>query len=427
MGEGKRPFGFWTAAALVVGGMIGSGIFVLPAQLAPFGWTGVAAWVCAIAGAALLAIVLARLAHAMPEETGAVAICARALGPLPGVLVGWAYWVGVWCANAVIALTAIRYLGVFWPAMTATALSSALWAVALIWLLTALNLQGARAAGNFQLVTTALKLLPLIAVVAILAGLALAGGGEFGAEAHAPFAADQLTPAITLAFFALVGFEGASIAAERVRDPGRNVVRATLAGLALTALLYLIVCSGIVFAMPEAAVAGAQAPIALFVSHYGGAVAGYAVAGFAAVAAIGCLNGWVLLQGEVPLGMSRAGLLPRWVAVTNRRDVPVGVLLAASALASLLVLSNATRSTGALLNFMLQLTTAATLWIYVGACLAALKLGVARPVAVLGLGFALWVLWGSGLEAASLSVALMLTAVPLYYLALRRGSAEQPA
>lgn len=427
MSEGKRPFGFWTAAALVVGGMIGSGIFVLPAQLAPFGWTGVAAWVCAIAAAALLATVLAALARAMPEEPGAVAICARALGPLPGVLVGWAYWVGVWCANAVIALTAVRYLGVFWPAMTATSLSSALWAVALIWLLTALNLQGARAAGNFQLVTTALKLLPLIAVVAILAALALSGGRQFGAEAHAPFAADQLTPAITLAFFALVGFEGASVAAERVRDPARNVVRATLAGLALTALLYLIICSGIIFAMPVAAVAGAQAPIALFVSHYGGAAAGYAVAGFAAVAAIGCLNGWVLLQGEVPLGMSRAGLLPRWVATTNRRDVPVGVLLAASTLASLLVLSNATRSAGGLLDFMLRLTTAATLWLYVGGCLAAIRLNVARPVAVLGLGFALWVLWGSGLEAVLLSIGLMLTAVPLYYLALRRRSAEQPA
>ena len=102
----KRPFGFWMATALVVGGMIGSGIFVLPAQLAPYGATGIAAWIAAIAGTLLIALVLARLTAALPHATGAVAICADALGPLPGVLIGWGYWVGVWSANAVIALTA---------------------------------------------------------------------------------------------------------------------------------------------------------------------------------------------------------------------------------------------------------------------------------------------------------------------------------
>ena len=116
----KRPFGFWTATALIVGGMIGSGIFTLPAQLTPYGWTSVAAWVIAIAGALIISQVLVRLAQLFPEETGIVAICARELGPLPGVLVGWSYWVSVWAANAYIAITAIRYLGVFWPSLSAT-------------------------------------------------------------------------------------------------------------------------------------------------------------------------------------------------------------------------------------------------------------------------------------------------------------------
>jgi APA family basic amino acid/polyamine antiporter len=423
----KRPFGFWMAAALVVGGMIGSGIFVLPAQLAPYGWTGLVAWLFCGLGAIMIALVLSRLAAEMPQASGAVAICAEALGPLPGMLIGWSYWVGVWSANAVIALTAIRYLGAFWPPLTATPLASSLAAVALIWLLTALNLRGAKAVGRFQVVTTALKLLPLIAVVAIVAGLALAGGQQFRSAPHAPFAWDQLTAAVTLAFFALVGFESASIAAERVRDPARNVVRATIAGLVLTAILYVIVCCGIVFALPERAAADAAAPMAMFVATFWGPAAGLAVAGFAAIAAIGCLNGWVLLQGELPLGMSRAGVLPRWVGATNSRDVPVGALVVSSILASILVLSNASRSTGALLDFMLRLTTAATLWIYIGACLSALKMGIARPVAILGLAFAIWALWGSGLEAGGLSIVLILAAIPLYYLARRAALAEQPA
>ncbi|WP_430985732.1 amino acid permease, partial [Escherichia coli] len=96
----------------------------------------------------------------------------------------------------------------------------------------------------------------------------------------------------------------------------RNVVRATLFGLGLTGLLYIAVCSGIIFALPTAEVANAQAPFALFVERFWGHRAGLATAAFAAIAAIGALNGWTLLQGEVPLGMARAGLLPRWVGRT---------------------------------------------------------------------------------------------------------------
>ncbi|MGN6269684.1 MAG: APC family permease [Sphingomonas sp.] len=423
----RRAFGFWMALALVVGGMIGSGIFLLPAQIAPFGATGIVAWFVAIGGALTLAWVLTRLTAAMPEATGVVAICAAALGPFAGALVGWSYWVGVWSANAIISLTAVRYLSVFVPALAATPFVTAVSATILIWLLTLLNLRGARTAGRFQVATTALKLLPLVGVVVILAGLVLAGGGQFQAAPHAGFQVGAVTPALTLVFYALVGFEAASVAAERVRDPGRTIVRATLVGLALTGLLYVIVCSGIVFALPEGVAAQAAAPIALFVETFWGRWAGLAVAGFAAIAAIGCLNGWVLVQGEVPLGMARAGLLPRWFGRTGARDVPTGVLLLASVLASVLVMSNATRSASGLLDFMLRLTAAATLWLYIGACVSALLLGVARVAAVVGLLFGLWALWGSGLEAGGLSLLLMLTAVPLYALSLRSRGAAEPA
>lgn len=273
--------------------------------------------------------------------------------------------------------------------------------------------------------TTALKVIPLFAVVAILAGLVLQGGERFSDTPHASFDAGQLTSALTVIFFAMVGFEAASHAAERVRDPARNVTRATLIGVALTGLLYLLVCSGIVFAMPAEIVANSPAPIALFVETFLGRSAGLATAAFAVIATVGCLNGWVLLQGEVPLGMARAGLLPRWFGRTDRRAVPVGVLLLASILASVLVLSNASRSGAGLLEFMLRLTTAATLWLYLGICISALRLGLARIAASVGMAFALWAMVGSGLEAAGLSLLLMASAVPLYL--LRPARAEQPA
>ena len=110
-----------------------------------------------------------------------VEIVGGALGPLPGVLVGWSYWVAIVSANAIIALTAVRYLATFVPALTATPLGEALGATTLQWALTALNLGGARGAGRFQVATTLLKLLPLAAVVLILIGLAFAAGPSFTA------------------------------------------------------------------------------------------------------------------------------------------------------------------------------------------------------------------------------------------------------
>ena len=396
--------------------MIGAGVFIQLAQLAPYGWTGAAAWGAAIPGALLLAYVLSQLAVARPAATGAIAIVSEALGPLTGLLVGWSYWVGICSANAIIALTAVRYGASFMPALTATPLATALGATTLIWALTALNLGGAKGAGRFQVLTTVLKLLPLLAVVLILFGLAMTDSNRFTANPHTPFKAADFTTALTLAFFPLVGFEAASLAAERVRDPARNILRATLYGTALTGILYVIISIGVIFSLPEPVVAASDAPIALFVETFWGHGASLAIAAFASIAAIGCLNGWTLMQGEVPLGMARSRLVPAFLARTSDRDVPTVAILISSAFASLLVLSSAVPAFTNVLTFMLQLTTAATVWLYVGACAAAIALRIARPAAIIGLAFSAWVLWGSGTEALLFSIALMLTAVPLYWL-----------
>ena len=421
----QRPFGVWTASALVVGGMIGAGIYVQPAQLAPYGWTGALAWLVAIPGAMLLAYVLTKLTQARPQATGIVEIVGDTLGPLPGVLVGWSYWIAVLSANAIIAVTAVRYAASFIPALTSSALATALASTALVWALTALNLGGARGAGRFQVATTVLKLLPLAAVVLILIGLAAFEPARFIANEQPPFAADQFTTALTLAFFPMIGFEAASLAAERVQNPARNVMRATLWGAAITGLFYVIISNGIVFALPPAQVAASDAPIAMFVESYWGVGASLIVAAFASISAIGCLNGWVLMQGELPLGMARAGLLPRFLSRTSPRDVPTAAILLGSVFISVLILSGAIPGLTGVLTFMLQLTTAATLWFYASACVVAIRLGLVRPLAWIGLAVSAWVLWGCGAEAVLLSIGLMLTAVPLYYFASRTVSSAK--
>lgn len=424
----ERPFGFWTATALIVGGMIGSGIFLLPVSIAPYGWTGVLAWVISIAGALCIAFAIARLTQAMPQESGIVAICGAVLGPVPGLLVGWSYWVSVWAAVAAIAIAAASYLSVFFPALNATPLTGAMTAVAILWCLTALNLAGAAAAGRFQVLTTILKLLPLIAVVAILAVAVPTGQATLPPLPSGNGWTTGLFAAVTLTLFPLLGFECAGIAAERVRDPARTIMRATMIGTTLTGLFYIIVCSGIALTLPADQLAASSAPFELFIRTWAGANAGYTVAAFAAIAAIGALNGWVLLQGEVPLGMARAGLLPAWLAKTGARDVPVRLLLASSVLASLLVLSTSSPTLGGVFTFVALLTTSASLWLFAAICIAALIRRVAVVAALAGLVFSLVAMVGAGIEVSALSLGLMLTALPLYWLRGSRSTvAKSPA
>jgi len=296
-------------------------------------------------------------------------------------------------------------------------------AVALIWLLTLLNLGGAKAAGRFQVVTTVLKLVPLVTVIVLAAGGLVAGRASLPTGG---FAIGSLATAITLTLYPLVGFEAAGVAAERVRDPARTVMRASMAGTMGTGLLYILVSIAFL-TIPATTLAASGAPFELLVSTFWSAGPALAIAAFAAIAAIGALNGWVLIQGEVPLGMARAGLLPGWFGRVSSRDVPVRVLVMSSMLASALVLSNASASLGNIFVFVATLATCSTLWLYAALGVAAIKHRIAVPTALIGLAFSVVAFVGAGEKAFALSFALMATALPLYLLRPKRGLTEQPA
>lgn len=426
MSVSPRPFGFWTATAMVVGTMIGAGIFVLPSQMAPLGWTGAAAWIIAGLGVMAIAVIIADLTKQRPAQPSILATCGDILGLLPVRVLAWTYWIATWCSAAVLAITATNYLSRLFPALGPDPFRIALVSTGIIAALSAINLRGARSAGRFQIVTTLLKLLPLAVVVLIVAILAVTDPATYTRSPAASFSPSLLTPALTLVFYAMLGFEAASMVAERVHNPARNVVRATLAGLAITLAIYLVVSMGIVFAMPQEELQASNAPVAYFVAQYWGSWAGDAVALFAAVSAIGCLNAIILLQGEIPLAMVRSGQLPNWAAPTNSRDVAAWPLLLASALAAILIIGSATQFGANLLDFMLRLTTASSIWFYLGICAAALTIGRMRALAWGGIIFCLWALYGSGVEAGGLGILLMLLALPIHFFVLGGRTAPVP-
>lgn len=427
----ERPFGIWTASALVVGLMIGVGIYGLPAELAPYGWTGLAGWGLAAAGTLACVMALNGLLLARPGGHGLMALCGAVLGEGAGVAIAWSYWVSLWCGNAVMATVIAQYGAGLVPGYHPGTLAVGVIGSVVLALNTLVNLAGLREAGRMQVLLTALKLIPLGAVLVMLAQLVLAPhpnpgpGGALPGLPLAPFRLDGLGPAVTLAFFSLLGFECAGMAAERVRDPARNVVRATLLGMAATTLVYVTVCTGVVMAVPRGVLENAAAPFAVVARMVWGDWAALSVAVFAAISGLGAMNAQTLLLGEVPLGLVRAGQLPGWAARTNRHGVAAVPLVIGNGLAVLLLLGSATELGAELLAFLLKLTTAVSIFLYLGTAAAAWRIGAARLWAGAAILFCLAVIYGAGLEAGGLGLLLTLAGVPLYGLARRIGPPVQ--
>ena len=427
------PLGLWTATALVVGNMIGSGLFLLPAALAPWGAAALLGWGLSATGALCLAAVFAWLALRHPVRGGPYAYARLAFGDGAGFVVAWSYWVSIWSGNAAIAVAFAGYLGSLVPALAASPAAAAATAVVAIWLCTFTNIAGVRTAGLVQLVTTVLKLLPLAAI-------AFVGVWYVEPAAFVPFErsglglwpAAALTAALTL--WAFLGLESATVPAEDVRDAARTVPRATLLGTALAGGATILACMTVVLLLPAGA-PPSSAPFAEVAARLWGPGAGMAFGIAAAIACYGALNGWVLLQGQVPLAAARDGLFPSLFAWPGAGRPPVAGLLLSSALASLLVLANYRQDLVGLFTFVLLLATAATLLPFLACAAAYLKLDqgegplMRRVVAAAALVFSFAALLATGAESLAWGAVLVVAGLPLYCwraFRLRQRAASAP-
>jgi APA family basic amino acid/polyamine antiporter len=423
--------------ALVIGNIVGAGIFLLPAALAPFGHNAIYGWLLTIGGALCLAWVFAQLAARI--EGGPYEYVREAAGELPAFMVMWSYWISIWAGIPALAIAAVSYGSSLVPALGGPIAAPAA-AISAVWLFTLVNMRGARTAGLVQLATTALKLIPLIAVV-VVAAVLLGGGTESAAMSTSAVTPGAIAAAGTLALFAMLGFESAALASAKVRNAIKVVPKATIAGTAMVGVLYLVACTAVLFLLPGERAAASPAPFADAISPVLGSAAGSLIAVFAIISALGCLNGWVLCSGEVPLALARSGIFPRWLAATTSIGTPVRAQVVSSLVATALIASNYSRSMAGLFSFIILVTTVMSLVLYfacAGAALSMMARGRVRApllgsAAVLGLIFTMWAMWGAGAEATVWGLSLLATGLPIWALMrisrrreTSRAAAEQP-
>jgi APA family basic amino acid/polyamine antiporter len=433
-----RPLGFLMCTALVVGNTIGIGVFMLPASLAPYGLNALGAWLITGAGCLMVAWVFAGLARTFAEDDGPYAYARRAFGGRVAFLIMWCYWVNCWVTNAAIAVGVVGYLSAFLPLLAASRPLAALTALGLVWLFVLVNLRGLRTAGWVQVASAALKLLPQLAIIGLGVWQLLKHPAAYLAHVPAtPASLGGLVSASTIALFAMLGVECAAVPAGKVRDPARTVPRATFAGTALVALIYMLICAIPLLLIPQSELASSSAPFADLLTRYLGSGSGKLLAAFVVVSGLGALNGWTLVTGEAAQSCAMHGSLPPAFARPNSRGVPGRAFLLAGMLASLMLLMNYQDSLAGGFTFLSVVVTAATLPMYLGCSLAVLVLWrrgqVPQPgarearwmiAAALAVIYCLWSFFGIGARSLLWALALGVAGVPCYWW---YGRVEKPA
>jgi basic amino acid/polyamine antiporter, APA family len=421
---GRQQLGFWMSWSVIVGTMIGSGIFMLPASLAPFGPNAIAGWIVSGLGAVALAYSIGRLARA-GDGGGIQSYIEQAFGPFVAFLATFAFWISSWAALAAVSVAGAAAIGRLVPDLSGAA-AVALVAVAILLVFQATNALGARSTGRLAILAALLKILPLAAVLIVFFQVEL-GGGAPAALAPMPLTLDNIAAASAITLFAMLGFENAAAPVDKVKDPRRTIPRALVSGTAFVALLYLLVSTAILLLLPTEVVSNSTSPFADAIGR-GWGEAGVVLAAVAiAISAAGYVNANVLVCGELGYSMALRRELPAVLARTIGENTPIYAQLLGTGLAGALILANISKGTADLFTFMALLTASATLWLYLASALAALKQkpgGLALAAVLAGLAFTLFAFYGSGLEANVWSLALLGSGAVVYALMRSRGGSS---
>jgi APA family basic amino acid/polyamine antiporter len=413
-----KLLGPWMSLAMVVGTMIGSGVFLLPTTLAPFGANALAAWAVTVGGTMCLAFAFALQAAADPA--GPHSYISRAFGEQVAFLTSWSYIVSQWAAVAAVAVAFAGALAHVWQPLAAPELTVPM-ALASIGFLLLVNLRGARAAGALQVIATAIKVIPLVVVVGLVASRFVAGP-PVEALAPMPLSIGAIATASALMLFSLTGFEAASVTATKTRNPTRTVPFATMFGTGATGLIYVCAVTAVMLLLPFAVAAKSSAPFAEAITPALGETASEIVALITAVSAFGTLNALLLISGEMTVAVARSGDLPRFLSRTSASDTATAALIAASAIAALIVFASSSRSFVALYVFIMLISTVSSLVLYLAGAAAALRKPVgtrARLLVFIGILYAIWTFIGAGAEAFFWGIALLAAGWPLRLISRR--------
>jgi APA family basic amino acid/polyamine antiporter len=426
----NKKIGVVTLTGIVIGNTIGSGVFLIPSALARLGSFSLLAWIFTAIGALIIAFVFSRMSSLMPKTGGPYAYVRAGLGDTMGFQTAFTYWIYAWTGNMALVIAAVGYLSVFFPELSNPLISS-LTAVGLIWILTFVNLFGVKISGSISLITTILKLCPIILI-------ALFGWFYFHPE-YITQSLNVTTPKLSnfdilsqgaiLTLWAFVGIESGTVPAEYVKNPERTIPIAIIAGMLITTIV--IICSSIAIAgmIPNANLQNSIFPFADAAQIILGDWGKWLAAIGAIISCLGCVNGWILIQGQIPMVAAEDKLFFKIFARKNKNGIPVFGVVLTSMIISLFLLMTSSPDLVNQYKLVILMATITGLIAYLYTPVAELlmhKRGIftlsnkSIIIAVCAIFYSLWAIWGAGVEVLSITAFLLFISVPLYYFCIPR-------
>jgi basic amino acid/polyamine antiporter, APA family len=372
-GEEPHQFGLPAAMALIVGSIIGVGIFNLPTSLAGYGPITLVSMGLTTVGALVLALLFAALSRRLPADGGPYAYARAAFGNGLGFANAWSYWITAWAGNAAIAVGWVLYVEHFIN-KGHNKLFSVLLVLIGLWLPAAVNLSGVKNMGSVQVITTIVKFVVLAFMSTV--GLFFIKSANFTPwNVSGESAINAIGGGMAIALFSYLGVETAAVAAAKVRNPDRNIPRATILGTIATAVVYMLSLTAVFGILPTSKLASASAPFSDAANAiFGGTWAGDVMAVAVIISGLGALNGWTMICAEMPLAAGKDGIFPERFKRISKNGVPAFGIIASTVLASIAMIINYLGSSGATVFTTLVLMTGITAAIPYGfSALAQLK------------------------------------------------------
>ena len=433
MSDPARKMSLLQATMLVAGNMIGTGVFLLPVNLASVGGIAVFGWLVAAAGAAALGLVFAKLGELDPQEGGPYAYARDFLGPYVGFQTNYIYWFGNWIGNIAIAVAAVGYLAEFIPGVEKPP-ASVVATAGVIWLLTLMNILGPRVVGALETWTMSLALIPILGIAffgwfwfssdTFFSGWNVSGGSN----AHA------ITRAASMALWAFMGIESAAVSAGVIENPRRNIPLATLIGLALAAVVYILSSTVLMGIIPNAELQRSHAPFAEAARLAIGPAAMAIVAVCAILKSVGSLGGWMLLVGQSAKAAASDGMFPAVFGRLNRHGVPGTGLVIVAVLMTIVLFATTSPTIAGQFSRIVDLAVILAVIPYIYASVAVVKVvfdhrlprRTFRTYKWIGLAavvYCLWTVLGGDPPTIRSAMIALLVSVPLYPFFLRSMAA----
>jgi len=421
----QRVIGFWRGWSIAVGCAIGSGIFMMPTMLAPYGMLGFGGWLIAGSGSILVAITMAKLVRRIPRTGGPYVYVNEGLGKFSGFIIAWTYWVSCISAIAGISIAFVGYLAFFIPSISNSPIHSLSASLILVWIIITLNIRSLENSSKFQLVSTLFKLLPLIFIIFL-------GASNFNIDNLPELNPTDLHPisllatVTTLVMWSFIGIETATVPADNVINPQKTIPKVLIASVLTILIIYIMVSVAIAAIVPASELIDSSAPFALAATKILGVTGGTIISIGALISTLGSLNANTLTAGNLSLAAARDGLLPIKFISLTKTGTPIFTYLLTGFFVSILLILNYSKGVVNAFVFMAMLSTLSTLIAYAFCAIAEFKFAQAdeknqtRNIALLlSCGtflYAFFAIWGAGIEMIIYSFILILIGTPIFLL-----------